>query len=222
MNYTTNLGLRKPETTDTYNIADHNYNSDKIDAAVKNLQDNTLDQSVLPLSVANGGTGSTAAPAMKVDLESSNAVSPYTATPRPGVEGVLPVEHGGTGNTSGVSPTAQKLANSRSIQVNLASGSAANFDGSSNISPGVTGILPPSRGGTGVEAMSIRTNLASEAAASVDGTAALTPGVSGVLPLGHGGTGGSNASAARSNLGLKNGALMTFSYSNGTLTITSS
>lgn len=222
MNYTSNLRLRKPETTDTYNIADHNYNSDTLDGAIKDLQDNTLAPDVLPLSVANGGTGNTSAPAMKVNLASTDAASPYTNTPRPGVEGVLPVANGGTGNTSGSSPTAQKLANSRAIQTNLASNAAANFDGSSNISPGVTGVLPPANGGTGVSALTIRTNLASTAAAAVNGTAAITPGVTGVLPVANGGTGAANASAARSSLGLKNGALMTFSYANGTLTITSS
>lgn len=34
MDYTTNLGLRQPATTDTYDIGDHNYNSDVLDVEV--------------------------------------------------------------------------------------------------------------------------------------------------------------------------------------------
>lgn len=45
--------------------------------------------------------------------------------------------------------TAKKLAVGRTIQTNLSSNSAASFDGSSNITPGVTGVLPVSKGGTG-------------------------------------------------------------------------
>ncbi|MBQ9002183.1 MAG: BppU family phage baseplate upper protein [Eggerthellaceae bacterium] len=49
------------------------------------------------LAVARGGTGKSAVPSMLADLASENAVSPYDATPRPGVTGLLPVAHGGTG-----------------------------------------------------------------------------------------------------------------------------
>ena len=44
---------------------------------------------------------------------------------------------------------ASKLATARTITINLASTSAASFDGSANITPGVTGTLPVSNGGTG-------------------------------------------------------------------------
>lgn len=47
------------------------------------------------------------------------------------------------------SPSAQKLATARNIQTNLSSGSAASFDGTKDITPGVTGILPVAKGGTG-------------------------------------------------------------------------
>ena len=50
---------------------------------------------------------------------------------------------------SGNAATATKLATARSIRTNLASGSAVNFDGSANIAPGVTGVLPIANGGTG-------------------------------------------------------------------------
>ena len=44
---------------------------------------------------------------------------------------------------------ADTLKTARTIQTDLASTAAADFDGSSNILPGVTGILPPANGGTG-------------------------------------------------------------------------
>ena len=65
---------------------------------------------------------------------------------------VLPASKGGTGNTSGrasSADTATKLAAARTIQTNLGSTSAASFDGSGNVTPGVTGVLPLSNGGLG-------------------------------------------------------------------------
>ena len=50
---------------------------------------------------------------------------------------------------SGNAATATKLASAKTICTNLASNSAESFDGSENISPGITGILPISNGGTG-------------------------------------------------------------------------
>lgn len=54
-----------------------------------------------------------------------------------------------TGSLSGNSSTATKLANAKTIQTNLGSTSTASFDGSSNVTPGVTGTLPIANGGTG-------------------------------------------------------------------------
>jgi hypothetical protein len=50
-----------------------------------------------------------------------------------------------TGNVA----TATALANARTIQTNLASISAASFNGTVNVTPGVTGVLPVANGGTG-------------------------------------------------------------------------
>lgn len=49
-------------------------------------------------------------------------------------------------NTTGSAAT---LTTGRTIQTNLASTSAATFNGSANITPGVTGTLPVANGGTG-------------------------------------------------------------------------
>ena len=49
----------------------------------------------------------------------------------------------------GNAKTATKLATARTVQTNLASTSTASFDGTKNIAPGVTGVLPVANGGTG-------------------------------------------------------------------------
>ena len=50
---------------------------------------------------------------------------------------------------SGNAGTATRLAAARSVRINLASQAAANFDGSANITPGVSGTLSTGNGGTG-------------------------------------------------------------------------
>jgi|GEM_PF-4147405 len=107
----------------------------------------------------------------------------------------------------GNAETATRLQTARTIQTNLASTSAASFNGTANVTPGVTGVLPVANGGTGVNnastaaqmtvanAVSLQTartiliNLAATAAASFNGTANVAPGVSGTLPVARGGTG---------------------------------
>jgi len=53
------------------------------------------------------------------------------------------------GNVTGNADTATKLENGHTIRTNLASTSTASFDGSSDITPGVTGTLGVGNGGTG-------------------------------------------------------------------------
>lgn len=55
---------------------------------------------------------------------------------------------------------ADKLATARTVQTNLGSTAAVSFDGSSNITPGVSGTLPLANGGTGATTVEgARTNL---------------------------------------------------------------
>ena len=49
---------------------------------------------------------------------------------------------------------ARRLTTARSIRTNLGSTSASNFDGTANITPGVTGTLPIANGGTGATSAS--------------------------------------------------------------------
>lgn len=62
-----------------------------------------------------------------------------------------PVDHGHPAQTtvSGNAGSATKLATARTLQTNLATTTAAKFDGSADASLGVTGILPVANGGTG-------------------------------------------------------------------------
>lgn len=138
----------------------------------------------------------------------------------PGVTGILPEANGGTGSSSlnsitvGNAKTADVLTTGRNITTNLASTQSATFNGSKDITPGVSGVLPVANGGTGntdlakvnvgsatklQTARSVTTNLASTTAATFDGTANITPGVSGILPVANGGTGSS--SLANINVG---------------------
>ena len=52
-------------------------------------------------------------------------------------------------NTTGNAATATKLATARTIQTNLASTAAASFNGTTDVTPGVAGILPIAHGGIG-------------------------------------------------------------------------
>ena len=59
------------------------------------------------------------------------------------------VTHDGVAKWIGNAKTATKLATARTITANLASSTAGSFDGSANITVGVTGTLPIANGGTG-------------------------------------------------------------------------
>lgn len=69
-----------------------------------------------------------------------------TANVTPGVQGILGIANGGTGNDDG---TVAKLTTARTFICNLESTTAGSFDGSANVALGVSGELPIASGGTG-------------------------------------------------------------------------
>lgn len=106
-----------------------------------------------------------------------------------------------TATTATSAKSATKLATARTITANLASSAAGSFDGSADITVGVTGTLPIANGGTGLtSAPSMLVNLASTTATSPL-QASPRPGVTGTLPIANGGTGATTAAAARTALG---------------------
>lgn len=64
-------------------------------------------------------------------------------------EVVLNADDVGALPSDGTAVAATKLKTARTIRTNLGSTSAASFDGTANITPGVTGTLPIGNGGTG-------------------------------------------------------------------------
>lgn len=114
------------------------------------------------------------------------------------------VTHDGVAKWLGDANTATKLATARTITASLASSTAGSFDGSANITVGVTGTLPIANGGTGLtSAPSMLVNLASTTATSPL-QASPRPGVTGTLPIANGGTGQTTAAGVRNALGLGN------------------
>lgn len=57
--------------------------------------------------------------------------------------------YAGSSSAGGSATSAVKLQNARTIRTNLQSTSTASFDGTANVTPGVTGVLPVANGGTG-------------------------------------------------------------------------
>jgi len=104
----------------------------------------------------------------------------------------LPVASGGTGNKNG---TVGQLTTPRSFITNLGSTGAVNFDGTANVTQGVTGTLPVANGGTG-------------------NTTGIANNVSGVVAIANGGTGANSVDGARNNFGLGKGQDVQFSSLN--------
>ncbi len=66
-----------------------------------------------------------------------------------GLKSTGAIEGSFSGSLTGNADTATALKTARTIQTDLASTSSVSFDGSANVTPGVTGVLPLTNGGTG-------------------------------------------------------------------------
>ena len=101
-------------------------------------------------SITGSAASLTTARTFQTNLASTATASfNGTSNVSPGVTGILPIANGGTGNTTNLAASATILATARTVQTNLSSTASASFNGSANISPGVTGTLPIANGGTG-------------------------------------------------------------------------
>lgn len=86
------------------------------------------------------------------------------------------------GSLSGNASTATKLQASKTIRTDLSSTASASFDGTANVTPGITGTLPIKHGGTGQttakdSANVLISNLETESTTPVDTTKIVTQGV---------------------------------------------
>ena len=153
---------------------------------------------ILPTSLT-WTAGTTAGPIGKLALSNSTTVS-FAAIPSASatasgiittgtqtIAGAKTFSSTITGSISGNAGTATKLQTARTITVNLASVTGASFDGSANVTPGVTGVLPIANGGTGADtAAEALTALGAAAASHSHSAANIT---SGTLAIARGGTG---------------------------------
>ena len=82
-----------------------------------------------------------------------NCIGGVTSNIQTQLDGKSPVGHthnyAGSDSAGGVATSAKQLETSHTIQTNLGSSTAVSFNGTSDINPGVTGVLPITNGGTG-------------------------------------------------------------------------
>lgn len=81
------------------------------------------------------------------NLESSGYTPDQFATDTKLAEEITKIKEGTT--VAGKAKMATQLESSRTLRTNLGSTEAVGFDGTANVSPGVTGVLPVTNGGTG-------------------------------------------------------------------------
>ena len=111
-------------------------------------------------SVTQGGTGATSASAARNNLGAAAS--------------------GANTDITSITGSAAKLTTARTVQTNLALTAAASFDGTGNISPGVTGTLPIGNGGTGATtAAAARTALGAASSTGVVDASNASAGVVG-------------------------------------------
>lgn len=110
--------------------------------------------------------------------------------------------------------SATKLATARTIATNLASTTAASFNGTANVTPGVSGVLPAANGGTGNAAGLAAAASKLNVSQTIDGV-----GFDGTAAVTHYGTCSTDAATvakvvACSNFSLVTGAKIAVKFSN--------
>lgn len=176
------------------------------------------------LSVEYGGSGLDESPLLKTDLSSEDEDEVMLEHSRPGVEGVLPVSHGGTGADNAADALANLGGASEShthnftndiifdeehpaVPIGKGGTGADNVDdarenlhipGNYNENSGAN-VIPVNQGGTGAE--NYTDALANLHAAAENHTHSADDIDDGILGIGHGGTGANTATEARENLG---------------------
>ena len=130
------------------------------------------------LPIANGGSGQTTAQAAMNAFAGATTSGSYLRGN--GTNVVMSTIQAGdvptlNQNTTGSAAT---LTTARTFQTNLASTSAASFNGSANVTPGVTGTLPVGNGGTGATTLTgvLKGNGTSAFSAATAGTDFVAPG----------------------------------------------
>lgn len=143
--------LKNGELAKPLKVSEGGTGSDNAAQARSNL--GIINMPADPLPVANGGTGAITAAQACSNLGISNSAlsGDYNdLTNKPAIPATpISIANGGTGNSTGNAASSTKLATARSINVDLGSTEAALFDGSANVTPGVSGILGAANGGTG-------------------------------------------------------------------------
>lgn len=156
---TERIGLNQWEPEDDFVRTEFNADNEKIDAEFTAVYaaleeetarlDAAMESESARVDTALSGKQAKITASGILKGNGSGGVSAATA----GTDYVVP-----SGSITGNAGSATKLATARTIRTNLASASTASFNGTANVTPGVTGTLPVGNGGTGVTTLAALLN----------------------------------------------------------------